>query len=83
MAAAWAAASVTTCPAAVRVVSGGCPAEIGTVRPIFWSFRVAGGHAVSLPASYRAVWLLARGGDDGLSLAAAAPGQVPGGYHAR
>ena len=42
MAAAWAAASVTTCPPAVRVVSGGCPAEIGTVRPMAWSFRSLG-----------------------------------------
>ena len=33
-----AAASVTTCPAAFRVASSGCPAGIGTVRAIAWSF---------------------------------------------
>ena len=31
-------ASVTTCPAAVQVASGGCPAGIGRVRVIAWSF---------------------------------------------
>ena len=31
-------ASVTTCPAAFRVASSGCPAGIGRVRAIVWSF---------------------------------------------
>ena len=31
-------ASVTTCPAAFRVASSGCPAGIGTVWAIAWSF---------------------------------------------
>ena len=35
---AWAPASVTTCPAAFRVASSGCPAEIGTVWAIVASF---------------------------------------------
>ena len=43
MATAWAAAALTTCPAAVRVVSGGCPAEIGTVRAHGLVLSVAGG----------------------------------------
>jgi hypothetical protein len=42
MATAWAAPGVTTCPAAVRIVSGGCPAEIGTVRAHGLVLSVAG-----------------------------------------
>jgi hypothetical protein len=49
MATAWAAASVTTYPAVVRVVSGGCLAGVDTTR-------------------IAPVWLLAKGGDEGLSL---------------
>ena len=35
---AWAPASVTTCPAAFQVASSGCPAGIGRVWAIVWSF---------------------------------------------
>ena len=69
---AWAPASVTTCPAAVRVASGGCPAGVGGVQAIVWSF---------LPVRTRRgppAMRLSRGAGQeavqGLSLAAAAPG---------
>ena len=41
-AAAWAAASVTTCPAAFQVASSGRPAGIGTVWAIVSSFLSLG-----------------------------------------
>ena len=61
---------MTTCPAVFRVASGGCPAGIGTLRAIAWSFLSLGTRRES-PAKR-----LSRGAGKevmkGLSLAAAA-----------
>ena len=67
---------VTSCPAAVRVASGGCSAEIGRVRAIVSSFRSLRTRRESLGQLPRPCGSWLRGGDEGLSLAAAAPGHA-------
>jgi hypothetical protein len=67
---------VTSCPAAVRVASGGCSAEIGRVRAIVSSFRSLRTRRESLGQLPRPCGSWPRGGDEGLSLAAAAPGHA-------